>query len=174
MRAVVVYESMFGNTQRIAEAIGAGVATRLGVETLEVGGAPPILGDDIALLVVGGPTHAFGMTRDSTREQAAEQAEGPIVSKEAGIREWLSNLEAPSAVCTATFDTCFQKARFMGTAGRAAAKRLRRMGLPVVADPEHFYVSGTPGPLLPGEEERARRWGEEVAETAVATFASRR
>ncbi|WP_201776640.1 flavodoxin family protein [Allosalinactinospora lopnorensis] len=63
MRALVVYESMFGNAETVAEEIAAGVATRLGVDVAEVSSAPRSLGGDVGLLIVGGPTHAFGMTR---------------------------------------------------------------------------------------------------------------
>jgi flavodoxin len=67
MRALVVYESMFGNTQAIANAIVQGLSGRMRVEALEVGVAPATIDDDVALLVVGGPTHAFGLSRPQTR-----------------------------------------------------------------------------------------------------------
>jgi flavodoxin len=67
MHAIVVYESMFGNTQRVAEAVAAGIAAHMTVELIEVGAAPTQIGEDVGLLVVGGPTHAFGLSRQSTR-----------------------------------------------------------------------------------------------------------
>lgn len=73
MRAMVVYESMFGNTQLIADAIAEGLSSRAEVERTAVGDAATTIGDDVALLVVGGPTHAFGMSRSATRQSAAEQ-----------------------------------------------------------------------------------------------------
>ncbi|MEX1126227.1 MAG: flavodoxin, partial [Acidimicrobiia bacterium] len=72
MKALVVYESMFGNTKLIAEAVAGGLTRHLDVETVEVG-QKPVFGPGVDLVVVGGPTHAFGMTRASTRKSAAEQ-----------------------------------------------------------------------------------------------------
>ena len=93
MRAVVIYESMFGNTKRIAEAIAAVLSEHMRTEIFEVADAPKSIDVDIDLLVVGGPTHAFGMTRHSTREQARQQASFPIVSQDAGVREWLADVD---------------------------------------------------------------------------------
>ena len=55
MRALVVYESMYGNTRDVAKAVADGLATRMPVQLTEVGTAPTVLGDDIGLLVVGAP-----------------------------------------------------------------------------------------------------------------------
>ena len=82
MRALVVYESMFGNTQAIADAVADGLAARVRVDAVEVGAAPTVVGDDVVLLVVGGPTHAFGMSRQATRQDAGRQAERGLVSEE--------------------------------------------------------------------------------------------
>jgi hypothetical protein len=97
MRALVVYESMFGNTQVIANAIADGLAGRMRVDTVEVGVAPASIGDDVGLLVVGGPTHAFGMSRQGTRQDAAKQGKEGLVSTGIGIREWLAGLQGPLA-----------------------------------------------------------------------------
>ena len=75
MHALVVFESMYGNTRAIAEAIAAGLSTRMSVEVKEVGVAPEMIGEDVALLVVGGPTHAHGMSKPETRHTAAERAD---------------------------------------------------------------------------------------------------
>ena len=56
MYALVVYESMFGNTRQIAEAVAEGLGSAMEVRVVEVGTAPPVVGEDVALLVVGGPT----------------------------------------------------------------------------------------------------------------------
>src|SRR5215204_1687443 len=89
MRARVVYESMFGNTQAIAQAVADGLAERMSVDVEEVGSAATDVAGDVDLLVVGGPTHAFGMSRERTRESAAVQAAGEVVSAGEGLREWL-------------------------------------------------------------------------------------
>ena len=164
MRALVVYESMFGNTRTIAEAIAEG----LGEDALlaEVGRRPSI-DADIDLVVVGGPTHAFGMTRASTRASAREQAaDGHVVSEGIGVREWLDGLpRATAPVDAAAFDTRVAPARVPGSAARRIARGLRRKGMHPVADPHTFWVSGTPGPLSEGERERARAWGCALART---------
>ena len=76
MRARVVYESMFGNTQAIAQAVTDGLAESMSVDLEEIGSAATDVAADVSLLVVGGPTHAFGMSRERTRESAAVQAAG--------------------------------------------------------------------------------------------------
>jgi hypothetical protein len=162
MTALVVFESMFGNTQKIAEAVAEGLARHLRVERMEVGHAPTVFSGDVELVVVGGPTHAFGLSRPGTRQSAAEQAEGGLVSTEMGLREWLGTLQKGSSrIAVATFDTRISKPRLPGSA--AAEKRLRRLGFRLLARPESFYVEGTTGPLVGGELERAHRWGKELA-----------
>jgi Flavodoxin len=162
MRALVVYESMFGNTQVIAKAIAEGLSGRMRVEALEVGVAPTTIDEDVVLLVVGAPTHAFGMSRPQTRQDAARQATARLVSRGLGLREWLTSLQAPAGVGAATFDTRISKPRLPGSAARAAEKRLRRLGFRMVAPAESFYVEGTLGPLLEREQERARQWAQSV------------
>lgn len=160
MRALVVYESMFGNTQLIAKSIGEGLATCIDTEVVEVGSAPQVLDEGVSLLVVGGPTHAFSMTKPATRKSAAEQATGALVSTGIGIREWLDALGGTAEVGAAAFDTRVDKPRLPGSAARGADKRLRSNGFHRVAGPTSFYVHGTTGPVVDGELDRARRWGE--------------
>ena len=163
-RALVVYESMFGNTQAIAQAVAAGLSTRCETELVEVSAAPTVIESDVSVVVVGGPTHAFGLTRSSTREDAARQADGPLVSPGLGLREWLDAVIAPaSPVIAAAFDTRIDEPRVPGSAARGAVRRLRRRGFRVDARAESFFVSGTKGPLITGEIDRARAWGAHLA-----------
>ena len=172
LRALVVYESAFGNTQKIARAIGEGLSTCMATEVVEVGHVPGETGE-IDLLVVGGPTHAFSMSRPSTREDAAKKADGEVVSKGRGIREWLAGGPGLAPRLAAAFDTRFKKPRLItGSAARGAEKRLRELGCRITAPEESFFVAGTAGPLLNGELERARRWGERVG-SLVQEAASR-
>ena len=164
-RALVVFESMFGNTRDIADAVAEGLSSSLPTASLEVGTAPSLLPDDVDLLLVGGPTHAFGLSRPGTRADAIRQAGEHVVSGGIGLREWLASLARTSGnVAVAAFDTRIAKPRVPGSAARAAEKRLRRLGFRVVAPSESFYVTGTAGPLDEGETERARAWGEELGE----------
>jgi hypothetical protein len=167
MRALVVYESMFGNTEAIANAIGEGLSTRVPADVVEVGKAPAEVGPDVALLVVGGPTHAFSMSRPQTRRDAVKQAGHQVVSS-SGIREWLAAVTRSAAVRATAFDTRVKKGWVPGSAARAAQRRLAGKGFGPAGPPTTFYVSDTLGPLLEGEVTRARQWGAELA-AAVAT-----
>ena len=78
MRAVVVYESMYGNTHLVADAIGAGLSTVCDVSVVPVAQADPAVLAGADLVVIGGPTHAHGMSRPSTRKAAVEAAGKPV------------------------------------------------------------------------------------------------
>lgn len=162
MKALVVYESLWGNTETIARAIATGLAESAQVDVADVS-ALPTVGEDVDLLVVGGPTHAFSMTRASTRADA--QAQGATHPAAAvGLREWLDRLDAETRPAVATFDTRVDKVRRLpGSAAKSAARAVRRRGHPLAAPARSFYVSDTAGPLLDGEVERATRWGRELA-----------
>ncbi len=175
-RALVVFESIFGNTQQVAEAIGRGLASRFAVEVLEVSRAPAAP-EDVELLVVGGPIHAFGMTRESTRSDARRQAfenGEPVISPGQGVREWLAGLpRASPRAPAAAFDTGVKLGWFVvGSAARGEAAALRAHGYDVVVRPEHFLVLGFDGPLREGELERATAWGAALAEQALAPGSS--
>lgn len=170
MKALIVYESIFGNTRSVAEAIARGLefGVDVEVEVAEVSEAP-VAPDEVDLLVVGGPIHAWGMTRPATRLDAREQAHEAhldVISEGRGVREWLellSRVHAPAAA--AAFDTAVQTRWFpTGSAARGEDKALRRAGYHVVANPEHFYVKDSHGPLVDGELERAKTWGMHLAE----------
>lgn len=167
MRALVVFESMFGNTEKVAAAIGEGLAPAMQVDVVEVGNAPVAIGAETTLLVLGGPTHAFGMSRPQTRQDAERQAGGEVVSK-SGIREWLEAVTPSAAVPAVAFDTRVNQRWVPGSAARAAQRRLRGKGFAVADTPRTFYVQGTPGPLLEGELSRAREWGGELAAQLAA------
>ena len=172
MRALVVYESMFGNTQQVANAVGEGLARILPADIVEVGQAQATVPVDVSLLVVGGPTHAFGMSRPSTRADAAGQAKAPLPSGGIGVREWLSALESPAhTTLAASFDTHMDRPHLIAKMGSAAApieRRLHKLGFSSIADPQHFWVEETLGPLREGQLDRARQWGESLAALAAA------
>jgi hypothetical protein len=169
VRAVVVYESVFGNTTLVAEAVGAGLAAVVGagnVDVVEVG--PAVAVDDVDLLVVGAPTHAFGLSRPSTRLSAAKRTPGSDrAPADVGMREWLAALPAVDGPAAAAFATRVRRPPLPGSAARAAARRLRRLGYRQVAQPRDFDVAGTEGPLRDGEIDWARRWGRDLARRAV-------
>ena len=167
MNALVVYESMFGNTQKVAQAIAEGLSMGMHVDMYEVGAAPDKIGDRVSLLVVGAPTHALSLSRENTRRQAAEQASGSLVSRGRGVREWIGGLKRPNnKLAVASFDTRMAMPSWLKiapTAGPSIEKRLRKLGLTVATSSESFVVADTTGPLEIGEVERARAWGRSLA-----------
>jgi flavodoxin len=170
MRALVVYESMFGNSGKVARAIADGLrAARVDVELVNAADAAAPYGDLVELLVVGGPTHAFSMTRHNTRDDAVRQG-GSAGAAGSGIREWIEHLhKGPHSEMVATFDTRVDKVRHLpGSAAKSAAKALRKVGYRTLVASESFYVDDVAGPLLDGEEERARAWGERLGVSAVS------
>lgn len=172
MRALVVYESMFGNTEAVARAIGEGIEASMHADVVEVGAAPDTVPADVTLLVVGGPTHAFSMSWPTTRRDAAQRVTA-VVSRERGIREWLGGLPGTRSETEATtFDTRVTS-RITGSAARAASRRLDRLGYPLVAAPVSFRVSDVTGPLIGGELDRAREWGRALGAEVAARRPSR-
>jgi flavodoxin len=166
-RAVVVYESMWGNSEQVARAVAAGVGEVMSVRVVPVADAPTDLAD-IDLVVAGGPTHAFTMSRASTRRDAREQG-APLGSVATGMREWLSALPDEHRRWFAAFDTRVTKVKhFPGSAARSAARLGRRHGFQLAVAPESFYVLDVEGPLADGEVDRARTWGHSVAASVPA------
>ena len=169
MRAVVVYESMYGNTHLVADAIGAGLETAFDVWVVPVSQAAPAVLDGAALVVVGGPTHVHGMTRESTRKAAVEAADKPAsplkLEPDAagpGLREWFASL-GHYPVKAAAFDTRMHApAALTGRASKGVARLLRAHGFDVIAEPESFVVTKRDR-LEPHETTRAREWGTKLA-----------
>ncbi len=181
MDVSIVYESLFGNTREVAEAIAAGVRgadPAADVTLLCTADARP--GAPTAdMLIVGGPTHILRMASQRTRKQgidAGEKAAGKqhrLPEREPhaagpGVREWLGRLlpEARPGSRAAAFDTRLPS-RMAGGAARPIAHALRRHGYRMAAKPEGFIVTGSEGPLREGELDRARLWGAALIEQAA-------
>ena len=162
-RALVVFESMFGNTEEIARAVAAGLGRHVSTDVVEVGSAPIEPDDDVALLVVGGPTHAFGMSRTDTRHEAVARRDGALpVSSGIGVREWLEAARLRPGLRTAAFATRTAMRWVPGSAAGAIQRQLRGHGLDLVTPPRSFHVTGIEGPLVAGELDRARAWGDRL------------
>jgi flavodoxin len=143
MKATVIYDSQFGNTERIARAI----AERLGgAELLRADAVDMIEVTECGLLVVGGPTQGHG-------------ASSALKTLLAAIpRGALQDLPA------AAFDTRLRMSRLLsGSAAQRIARELKRTGARLVVPPESFLVTGREGPLADGEVERARAWAAMLA-----------
>ncbi|MEU6973929.1 flavodoxin domain-containing protein [Kitasatospora aureofaciens] len=173
MHTVIVYESMYGDTREIAEAIAEGIHQAdptAAVDCLPVAEADRETTRSADLLVVGGPTHMHGMSsglsrrmavaaeahrqdREPAAAEARETAEGP------GLRAWFHDLpQAGSGACAAAFDTRVDMPR-AGGAANGIARRLSGHHYEMVAEPEGFIVEDNDGPLRAGELARARAWG---------------
>lgn len=169
MRAVVVYESMYGNTHLIAQAIGEGLRASVDAVVVPVSEAEAAVSGGADLLVVGGPTHVHGMSRPRTRAAAVDATKKPEsgLTAEAkadgvGVRELLESL-GPLDMRAAAFDTRIDApAPLTGRASKAIARKLRQHRCTLIADPESFLVTKD-SHLKPDEAERARKWGAHLA-----------
>ena len=161
MKALVVYDSVFGNTEQIAQAMGDALRPRMEVEVRRVGDVTPGQLTGVTLLIVGSPTRAFSPT------PAAKKYLGSIPAN------------ALQGVVVAGFDTRISAedtgprilsvmVKLFGWAAKPIADRLQKKGGTLGAPPEGFYVKGSEGPLADGELERAARWAEGVADAAPA------
>jgi len=164
MKALIIYESMYGNTHAVADAVAAGLGSEVdvGIRPVHAVGPVPV---DLDLLVVGGPTHMHGLSTAMSRSMAASAAKedagklAPGATEQPGLREWLRDLDATPGIRAAAFDTRGDAhAALTGSAARGIARRLSRRGLDVV-DRNSFLVADAEGPLEDGEIERARAWG---------------
>ncbi|TQN42170.1 flavodoxin [Blastococcus colisei] len=174
-RALVVYESVFGDAKQIALAIAEGLATRLPVDVVSARDAPAQVSAEVRMLVVGGPTHAFGMPRESTREGAIEQYGAQIPDTSFGLHEWLDTVRLPQHTNAAAFDTRMDHPKLitkLDHAARTEEKLLRGLGATLAAPAEHFVVTGAEGPLADGEEDRARQWGKALGELVAGRRAN--
>lgn len=183
MRVVIVYESLFGNTREVAEAIGEGVGQArpdAQVACVHVTEADWGLVRAAGLLVVGGPTHMCGMTSRLSRKmglqaedrQASEGKEaghgGRPGAEDPGVRDWFQAMpEARKGSYAAAFDTRVDFP-MAGGAAYGIARRLRSFGYEMVAEPEGFIVEDVEGKLRVGERRRAAAWGAGLVRHTVS------
>lgn len=165
MKAVVVYESHWGNTAEVARAIASG----LGPDT-------PALATDEAtgsvlaeadLIVAGAPVIAFRLATDSMRERIAEDAPSHPDLTHPSMRDWLERIPAGKGFAAA-FETRFRWSP--GGATGAIERGLQTAGYRRVAKGRKFFVTGSHGPLRDGEIEAARAWGSELAQALQSTI----
>lgn len=141
MKSLVVYESDYGNTERLARAIAEALHEQGEARVAPVGGVSGLSAGEIDLLVVGAPTQLHGLT-DGMREMLEGLPKGAL----RGMR-------------ALAFDTRYRGPRLVrGSAAKEIAGLLRHLGCRLLASPESFFVKGEEGPLEPGEEYRAKAW----------------
>jgi hypothetical protein len=176
LRAMVVYESLFGNTRTVAEAVAEGLrAEGIAVTLADVRHAPAA--DEVLsqVLVVGAPTHAFSLSRPSTRRDAVRQGAAPDGAG-TGLREWLDAMPPTRAGerLGAAFDTRAKGARWVPkAAGTRASHLLGRRGYDLLSRPTGFLVTDVAGPLVEGELDRATAWGRALAAAAEDRLTAR-
>ncbi len=160
MNALILYDSKYGNTQRIAQAVAEALGTARVASVMEAARIDLAACD---LLVVGGPTHVHGASRE--------------------MREALDAIPRGSlrGVPVAAFDTRYDQARWLtGSAALYIARRLRRAGAHLVAPPESFFVVRDTPPegekprhdheqLAASEVERAGAWGRALIARSEAS-----
>ena len=173
MKALVVYESLFGNTASIAKAVAGGLRVHgVDAEACPVGEIRASDTTGIDLLIVGGPTHAHGMSRAATRKAGASDKRNtfaePTVSP--GLREWLVDLPDGAMRPAAAFDTRFDRSPLLtGSAAKGIVRRLQQRGFTMVAPPESFFVTAD-NRLEQGQTDHATAWGAALADRiTVAT-----
>lgn len=146
MRALVVYDSTFGNTEQIAMAVSAAIGAEMEVGVVRASLADPAQAAASDLLVVGSPTNGGRATRP--------------------VQDLLKSLPSLGAgIKIAAFDTRVPQrwAAVFGYAAPRIAAALQAKGGHLAASPEAFYVDGQKGPLKAGELARAGEWGARLA-----------
>ena len=145
MRALVIYDSVFGNTKKIAQAIGSVLGERAAVHLAKVGEEESVDWSEFELVVMGGPIHRVSLS-------AAMKALVKEIPK-----------RALRGASVAVFETCYRNPRWQrGAATRKLARRTRKHGGRLIVPAESFFVVAREGPLEEGEEERARRWAHAI------------
>jgi flavodoxin I len=149
MKALIVYDSVYGNTEKIAKAIAGAITPSNEIKILRAGEANPSESESIDLIIVGSPTQGGRPTP--------------------AIQEFLKRVSEPAikGINVAAFDTRFSTrwVRISGYAAGRIADNLKGKGGTLVSPPEGFFVKGRKGPLKDGEVERAASWAKGIVES---------
>jgi flavorubredoxin len=165
MRAVVVYESHWGNTEAVARAIAEGIGQA--ARAMNTDEATPTAIADADLIVAGAPVIAFALPRDGVLKQLASDVRAPRPADVSHplLRAWLDGLPDGRGWAAAFETRVWWSLR--GATGTIESK-LRKAGYQRLAKAERFIVTGGYGPLREGELERARVWGAGLARELAA------
>jgi hypothetical protein len=164
MKAIVVYESYWGNTGAVARAIAEGIGPD--ARALPTSDAKGDALAGVGLIVAGSPIVAFSLpTEKARRDMAAKpgKAPSPPDLSHPSMRSWLEALPKGKGGAAA-FETGFKLSP--GSAAGTILKKLKDSGYEPIAKKERFLVKGTYGPLREGELERAKAWGATLARGA--------
>lgn len=161
MSALIITESLFGNTLAVATAIAHGIAELNGpgsARVVHASDAPLDLPGSVELVVIGAPTHTNSLPDVRTRATAVTEGGR---SAAIGIREWVELAHIPAGATVATFDTALSAQARLGHAAAVVSSALTGRGIPAHTGPS-FWVTGMEGPLADGELQRATSWGREL------------
>jgi hypothetical protein len=168
MKAVVVYESLFGNTAAIARAVAEGIGPE--ARALTTDEATSAVVAEAEVVVAGAPVIAFGLASDKTRDgigRAERDEETPPDVAHPSLRSWLDTLPSGHGGVAAAFETRLWWSP-RGATG-SIERALRGAGYATIAKSQKFVVEGKYGPLREGELDRAREWGHQLAVAATAS-----
>ena len=160
MKALVVYDSFFGNTEQIAQAIGNALGSQEDVQILRVSNVKPEQLTGLKLLIVGSPTRGFRPTPAINDLLGRIPMNGLRGAKVAAFdtRISINDIEPPILRFLA-------RLLLFGYAAKPISDRLKRKGGELAIPPEGFFVEGTEGPLKEGEPERAADWAKQIMAT---------
>jgi flavodoxin I len=156
MKAWVIYDSVFGNTEKVAQAIGAALGEQDDVDVFRASAQPPTLPASLDLVIVGSPTRQFRQT-NTVRDYVKNLPDGGLK----GIRVAAFDTRIALADINSAIGRFFV-GRF-GYAAKPIADGLKKKGGELAAPPEGFLVAGTEGPLKDGELQRAADWARQLA-----------
>jgi flavodoxin len=160
MNALVIYDSAFGNTAKIAQTIGDALGPAGEVAIRQVAAVEPEQLAGVNLLVVGSPTQGFRPTAAMSAFLKRVAAEGLSGIQVAAFDTRLATSSIRSSLFRAIID-------MFGYAAQRIAKQLTRSGGRLVLPPEGFIVEGKEGPLMAGEQERAANWAKRLVAVPV-------
>jgi flavodoxin len=157
MKALVIYDSVFGNTERIARAIGNALGGPEDVQTLSVGNVRPEQLTGLKLLIVGSPTRGFRPTSAISNLLKRIPRNGLKSVKVAAFDTRLTVEEIESSIFILRI-----LVNIFGYAAKPIADKLEKKGGKLIIPPEGFFVQGTEGPLKDDELERAADWAKQI------------
>jgi len=155
MKAWVIYDSVYGNTEKIALAIAAALGSPEDITVFRATSQPPAIPAGLDLLVVGSPTRQFRQT-DVLRDFVKNIPDGSLK----GIRVAVFDTRIALGDIDSSVGRFFV-GRF-GYAAKPIADGLKKKGGDLTVPPEGFLVAGTEGPLKDGELQRAAVWARQL------------
>jgi len=158
MKALVVYDSFFGNTEQIAQAIGRALGSPEEVEVLRVGNVKPEQLTGLELLIVGSPTRGFRPTPAISNLLKSVPKNGLKGVKVAAFDTRIALSDIDSRILPVFV-------KVFGYAAKPIADGLTKKGGELIIPPEGFFVKGSEGPLKDGELERAADWAKQIIAT---------